>query len=186
MVYVEITDLMRLIIMKKFFFTFFVLAGFLSCKAQSKGSISLYGYKQAVLPGTIPKGVTDENGKEVEIEYKPRYNYFIYTASNARIYPVEIWINGQAYAVKTNEISQTPVEHFNPTGSPENGEKTILVPKTSKKVIQITLAPSISTQNAKAKTLSDTNELVLIYKQNGRSYYSSLKKIKELEAVAMY
>jgi len=171
--------------MKNILLSFFILTCFITCKAQSKGSITIYGYRQVVLPGTIPQDVMDDDGNRVKTAYKPRHNFFIYTASNSRIYPSEIWIDGQAYSAKTEMIAQTPVEYINPTSLPAD-KKIALVPKTSKKVMQLSLAPMIESKSmAKAKTLSKTNQLVVVYKQGGRSYYSVLKKFTELEPVAM-
>jgi hypothetical protein len=171
--------------MKKIFLSLLVLISFGSCKAQMKGTINLYGFKQAVLPGMIPGDIITEDGRTIEQPFKPKFNFFIYTASNARIYPMEVWLNGTAYSIQTEVVTSTPIEYVNPTSLPE-GKKTVLVPKTSKKVLKLTIAPPVEkTEHTKAKSLSKANELVLVYKQNGKFYYSALKSLKEIEPVAM-
>lgn len=124
----------------------------------------------------------DENGREVP--RKPQYNYFIYLASASKITPVELWINGQAYSVTVNNVFTTPVEYTNPT-SGDNKSK-LLVPKTNRRVLQ--LGPSVNkiqTPSQKGKTLSAKNELIVIYKANGKLYYKALSKMNELQAVNM-
>lgn len=176
---------MHLINMKNILLPFLIVLCCLVCTAQTQGSIALYGYKQAVLPGNIPSGEISEDGIEAKAIYEPKYNFFIYTASNFRIYPMEIWIKGNAYSAKTEIILTTPVVYINPTSLPAD-KKITLVPKTSKKVIKLSTAPAIEDKSmAKAKSLSKTNELVIIYKQGGKFYYVAAKKMVELEPVAM-
>lgn len=146
--------------------------------AQKEGASKVYGYKQKVMPGTIR---VDEYGREVQ--RKPQYNYFIYLASTSQVTPVEIWINGESYAPIVNNVSNTPVKYSHPTSG--NGEK-VLVPKTTRKVLQ--LSPSLNKIQKpvqQGKTLSAKNELVIIYKGNGKLYYKALSKLNELDALAM-
>jgi hypothetical protein len=171
--------------MKKLILSLFIAISFAACKAQSKGSVTVYGFKQAVLPGMIPGDIISEDGKRIEHPFKPKFNFFIYTASNGAIQPTEIWLNGQAYSVQSEQVAATPIEYTNPTNMPQP-KKTVLVPQTTKKVFKWTLAPSVeNSKNEKAKSIASANELVVVYKQNGRTYYSAVKSLKEIEPVAM-
>lgn len=146
--------------------------------AQTEGASKIYGYKQKVMPGTIR---VDENGRE--IQRKPQYNYFIYLASTSKVTPIEIWINGESHTPIVNKVATTPVKYTHPTsGEPEK----ILVPKTTRKVLQ--LSPSFNkTQNPSqtGKKLSTRNELVIIYKGGDKLYYKSVSKLNELDVLAM-
>jgi len=165
--------------MKQFYFLLMaVLISFFSF-AQVEGASKIYGYKQKVMPGTVR---VDENGREVP--RKPQYNYFIYLASTCKVTPIEIWINGEDYSVTVNSVSTTPVKYTNPTSG--DNKPQILVPKTTRRVLQ--LGPSLNNMQKpiqKGKTLSAKNELVVIYKGNGKLYYKTISKLSELDPVAM-
>lgn len=164
--------------MKQFYFLLATVILSTAAHAQKVGSAQLYAYRQAVLPGTVR---VDENGREVP--RKPQYNYYIYLASSAKIFPVEIWIDGQAYNVNA-AITFTPVEYTNPT-SVENKPK-VLVPKTSRKVWQLyPAAEKLNQMNAREKNLLDKNQLVVIYKCGNKIYYKTVSKFSELEPLAM-
>jgi hypothetical protein len=170
--------------MKRFIIPMLFLFAFVSCKAQSKGTVNLYGLKQAVLPGIIPGPITTDDGRVIEEEFKPKFNLFIYTASNNTITPVEVWLSGKRYSVKTESISKTPVEYTNPTSMPKPSVTTI-VPKTNKKVLKLTLSDTEGKSSLKNTSLAKANELVVVYKQGSKVYYVALKSIKEIEPVAM-
>jgi hypothetical protein len=165
--------------MKQFYFLLIAITFSVFSFAQTEGASKIYGYRQKVMPGTVR---VDDNGREVK---RPtQYNYFIYLASNTKVKPIEIWINGVAYSPIVNHVSTTPVEYINPTSG--DNKPNVLVPKTSKKVLQ--LSPSLNkiqrpTQNG--KSFSSKNELVIIYKGNGKLYYKVLPNLKELEVVHM-
>ena len=164
--------------MKQFYFLFIgILISFFSF-AQVEGASKVYGYKQKVMPGTIR---VDENGNAVP--KKSQYNYYFYLASSSKVTPAELWIDGEAYSVTSVEVKTTPVEYKNATG---NSNSKLLVPKTTRRVLQ--LSPSVDKlqkPNTKAKALSLKNELVIIYKGGGKSYYKTISKLGELEPLAM-
>ena len=165
--------------MKQFYFLLTAIIFSIAAYAQKTGSAQLYAYRQAVLPGTVR---VDDNGRE--FPRKPQYNYYIYLVSPAKVSPLEIWVDGQAYNVNTSNIAATPVEYTNPTTG-ENQSK-ILVPKSTKKVWQVHLAAEkIHEMNAQGKNLSDKNQLVIIYKCGNKIYYKTALKFSELEPLAM-
>lgn len=147
-------------------------------QAQTKGTIKIYGYKQPVVGGVAQRTIS-ENGKSNEAAVKPRFNYRIYTASSSNITPVELWINGKAFSV-SQSLVESPVIYTS-TNNPANPVSVILVPKTNKKVLQLGLEEPKRSASAKAKTWAKTNELVLIYKVNGRTFYQVMKRLEVME-----
>ena len=165
--------------MKYFYFLWIAILFSVLSFAQTEGASKIYGYKQRVLPGIVR---VDENGKEQRRQ--PQYNYFIYLASTTKVVPVEIWVNGEAYSVLVTSRSSTPVNYIHPN----SGDTTpkILVPKTTRKVLQLGPSSSkIQKPTTKGKTLSSKNELVVIYKGNGKMYYKTISKLDELEPLSM-
>lgn len=156
----------------------------LSAFAQTKGSGKLYGYKQAAPPGMIRKTI-DENGTEKAAPVKQNVNYYLYLVTSSRAYPSELWIKGEPFGVRLQTIEETPVEQTN-TNVRVSTAKKLLVPKTTQKVVQLIPAPMAGKAlSSKAKALSSANELVVLYKQNGKFYYQALPKMTELEAMAL-
>jgi hypothetical protein len=150
--------------------------------AQSEGASKLYGFKQVVIPGNIPKKIIEENGKEIKVEAKQHYNYFIYLVSSTSVTPTEIWLNGKAFSATAVSVS-SPVEYVNPT---EGNKTTVLVPGTNKKVLKISLSgEGLASPTSKGKSLASKNELVIIYKGGGKTYYKAAKKLTELDAAHM-
>jgi hypothetical protein len=170
----------------KHLFLFILTIGFTIISiAQTKGSAKLYGFKEPVTSGVAPSNIEDGNGKEIKNEAKSTFNYFIYLQTISRVYPSEMWINGVPYSVKVETIKSTPVKRDN-SNNPSQTTSTILVPKTTHKVVMLTPAPAINDKlSKKGRSLSKDNELVVVYKQAGKFYYSNLKKMKELEAAIM-
>jgi hypothetical protein len=164
--------------MKQFYFLLTALALSILSYSQTEGASKIYGYRQPIMPGTIR---ADKNGNQVRP--KPNYNYFIYLASTSKVSPVEIWIKGQAYSVTSAAVSSTPVEYKNPTSA--ESKSKILVPKTNRRVLQLNSSAALKNPTSKGKALSANNDLVIIYKGNGKLYYKTLSKFSELEAVAM-
>ena len=165
--------------MKQFYFLLIAINFSVFSFAQTEGASKIYGYKQKLMPGMVR---VDANGREVPRQ--PHYNYFIYLASTNKVTPVEIWINGEAYSPIVNAVSSTPVEYTNPTSG--DNKAIELVPKTTRKVLQV--GPSLNKMQKptqKGKSLSKKNELVIIYKWNGRWFYKTLTQLNELDAVHM-
>ena len=150
------------------------------CRAQTKGTVKLHAFKQSVAQGKAPE-VTDGP----QVSERQGKNYFIYAVSPSRIYPSEIWIEGERYGVSVTTITQTPVEQ----GDDRNigAPKKVLVPKTTQKVIQLVPIPAVEEKSfgANAKSQAKTNDVVLVYKQNGKFYYKALKRMSDLEGAYM-
>lgn len=152
------------------------------CFAQSKGSLTLYGFKQVVSGGVPPdRTQLPSNNQKV---YKGT-NYLLYATASFTFQPVEVWLGGVRYSVRTTNVP-TPVVYGDETniGSP----KKTLVPKNGQTVVQ--LIPIIFKGGkvrymSAAWRLSKNNELVVIYKQAGKIYFSSLRSLTVLDDGAM-
>jgi hypothetical protein len=93
-------------------------------------------------------------------------------------------MDGLLYSIKQEPV-QTPVEIIYENGLHE-AEKIILVPQTADTVIRILLSEKLPFKTpAIKKSSADTNELVIVYKMNGKLFTQSLKKIKGLRMDAM-
>jgi hypothetical protein len=154
-------------------------------EAQSS-SVKSYGYLQSITPGiTAGKDVTI-NGGEKEIKKEDKlYKYYIYLSvpPKARIIPVEVWIKGKRYPVTYQEVEEKPVTVTNSI-LPDHPKTTVLVPQTSRKVLEITPVPEDSATKTRSKASIQSkarkNELVIIYKNKGRTCSSVLKKFHQL------
>lgn len=156
--------------------------------AQTRSDVKIYGYMQPVIGGANPVNMPDESGSVKAEQRREKKNYYIYIAGPAgqRIYPTEIWIEGQQYSTRTASVT-SPVQITIHTGE-TNPKKKTLVARTSNKVYQIT--PSSSTpSSAKTLAVSETkstdNDVVISYKLGSKMYYAVLKKLSALEAAAM-
>jgi hypothetical protein len=164
--------------MRSFLFLLLTIQAFL-VGAQMKGSDKLYGYKEAVIPGMNPS-YTDENGGQKSGTIKSSSNYFIYVQSDARIYPSEMWVEGQPYSVAVTTVT-TPVERVDESQPASPVVKT-LVPKTTQRVIQLITSKAVHEKFSKiGKGLAEKNELVVVYKKGGKFYYISLASLTALE-----
>lgn len=154
--------------------------------AQAQNGVKLYGYAQSVTQGMAGKQL-DENGKVVKKTPAKLRNYFMYlsSASKNRMYPVEIWIKGERLGVKAEAVSTTPVTTVVDDGS-MNAKTIVLVPQTTSKVWLLTGTKGpLLKEFPKAKTLAETNELVLVYRLNGKFGYATLKEFQQLSDGAM-
>lgn len=167
--------------MKQLFFIMLLLSSILMTAAQEKGKVKLYGYYQPVSAGKSPE-MNAETGLRTSAGQGK--NYFLYAVSSSRVYPAEIWVEGARMGVTIKTITTTPVLHGDDAniGSP----KQELVPQTSQRVTQLVLTPAATEKNPgnKAKNLAQTNEVVLVYKQDGRFQYSVLQKLTRLGSAA--
>lgn len=167
---------------KVFLLLFLVFSTVISGKAQTKGNSKLYGYEQQVSGGASPDRSLEPGagtGKSA------RVNYFIYlaTSANSRVYPSELWIDGELYGAQVRTISKTPV--LLESNDPALNNR-VLVTKTTQKILQLVPTSSKGVKkSAKGTLLAKTNDVVMVYKQNGKFYYSVLPKLSGLESAAM-
>ena len=154
------------------------LLAVISCSAQT-GKAKLYAFSQPVIPGVNPGGTT-VSGEPETTTGNAGVNYFIYMSSSQRVYPSEIWIKGEPYSVRLTRVNQTPVVRDG-IGGP-----ITLVPKTSNSVWLLTPAPPIESKlSQKGRSLSANNDVVVVYRENGRFVHSVVKQMKEIEAIPL-
>ena len=147
-----------------------------SFSAFSQNGVTLYGFYQESLPGTIPKG-TDENGNTIPKKSAVDYIIYLKAPASSKITPVEIWIKGEQTLLQA-EKTKTPV-HIQSSGT---GNSTTLVPKTGSNVWKI--IPTSSTNYIKftrARDKAEVNDVVVVYKLKGKFYSATLKNLKRLE-----
>jgi hypothetical protein len=162
-----------------------VVINTLQVNAQIEGKAKLYGFKEPVSKGIAPQKTIDERGNESKATINQAFNYFIYMVSSSRVYPAEMWIQGQPYSVSLEMIKTTPVIRKN-YNNPSDPGLIELVPKTSDQVIMLKPAPAIQDKlTDKGRELSVNNELVVVFKQNGKFYYNTLRNLTVLEVAAL-
>ena len=168
--------------MKKIFIPFiFLLAFSINSNAQVK---KIYAYKQASIPGILPdySDETDiKDDKAKKTERKQNYNYWFYLSilKTDNITVTGLWISGKQYDVKTETVKDLPVKKIVFTGLEKN-DTTIMVPKTSNKIILVYPSGEKTADPKYALNFARTNELVIRYTRKGKTHYTTLKKIKEL------
>ena len=171
--------------MKKLYFLFLIA---ISLGGISQPRVKIYAYSQITTPGTIPKGVTDENGNRLNTKKEISVNYYIFASynSSAKIAFSEVWIKGKLYNSKIKKIDSTPVINVNET-IPDKPVKEELVPATKEKVLSI--VPAETKKSSLTKTswfikMTKHSELIVSYLYHGKKYFIMIKKIKMLEPIA--
>jgi len=148
-------------------------------------AVKVYAYEQEVMPGNIPKGVTDENGNPVPDKswIKTEYRIFFSHSKNYRIKPVLLFIKKKPFEIQSANSVVTPVEEMI-IADGSSGSKKSLVAKTSNKVLSIVkgneAAKKIYTPTL--QKMIGANEVVVVYEWKGKKYYAGSKKLKKLEA----
>lgn len=169
--------------MKPYFFFFILLSSALNSYSQT--GVKVYGYEREVMPGIVQVeseqklagDKTEGNRTEKNVEKSVNYIIYISSSSKSVITPVEMWIRGKRFNVMTQPVGKTPIILPNNTG-----KSTTLVAKTSNKVQQVLAVPFTNGKEfSLAKKKAALNELVVVYKQNGKYYSALLKKIKVLD-----
>lgn len=142
----------------------------------------LHAFKQASIPGIVPR--LPENENKPKEERKPDYNYWFYLEvqkkKNIRI--TGLWINGVCFDIKTDSIQNLPVKKIIYTGATGNDTLT-LAPETRHRVILVypaALANQSITVTKKTEELINRNELVIRYTCKGKIYYAKVKTIRLL------
>ena len=161
---------------------FVIASAFIQVKPPVKKT---YGYKQASIPGILPT-YSNENDVQPTPKTKPKqnYNYWFYLeiSTQEKINVTGLWISGIAHDIKAESINELPVKKIIFTGMDKN-DTTIMVPRTKNKVILIYPSGESkdTTINSKYITsLTSTNELVIGYVWKNKKYYTTVKKLKEL------
>ena len=156
---------------------FILLLPFICLTTYAQNGVRVYGFSQESLPGIIPKGTT-ESGGPVKKEIVPEYLIYL-SSTSAGALPVEVYIKGKPYSIKTTTAVRTPVVQKNNVG-----KSVTLVPAATGTVRQLTLThytPGKVFSRAKAK--ARIYDLVVVYRLKGTYYSATLKKLTKLEPV---
>jgi hypothetical protein len=162
-----------------------VLLLFSLASTSQTAKVKLYGYVQPVTGGVPPISQPDEKENHWEQKKSPRANYFIYLSfpKNQTIYPVELWIKGQAYNINV-EPALIPVEIIYDNGD-FKPEKITLVPAIKDSCVQLWISGTSEKSTTVKNSLTENNDLVVVYKLKGEFYTKVLKKIRQLQTATL-
>jgi len=169
---------------KKIFIPVFLLIIIVSGFTQVKPPVKrVYGYKQASIPGILPN-YSEENDINPLGKIKPKqnYNYWFYLEfpKTEKINITGLWISGIRHDIKSDTITDLPVKKIVFTGMEKN-DTTIMVPATKNKIILVYPSGESKSSDSKyALNLARLNELVIRYAWKNKIYYTTMKKLKEL------
>lgn len=174
--------------MKKWFIFLAALSVSILSIAQSKSPIvNGYAYQRASLPGTIPRGVTNEDGSQADRPIKPMITHFVYLEikTSQNIKPTTIWIRGKNYNLETEKITTVPLV-LDRQGI---GDKTLsdtLVKKTANNVFRIYPKGTLVTKASStiSKKINKQN-IVIEYYWKSKKYYYTIRAIKNLQPLAL-
>lgn len=165
-------------------FLFSLLFMTLTAAAQTRGGARLYGYRQPVVRGAAPDRVQEEGGSERATTRKEGNNYYLYLSAPARVVPQEMWINGTPYSVSYSPVPEKPVV-LSRSVVAVGVEEITLVPQTGDYVWKLTPAPPVEHKlTGVGRKLSQGAGLVVVYRQGGKLYYSTLKELQLLDAAS--
>jgi len=164
-----------------FIFLFIIPASaFIQVKPPVK---KIYGYKQASIPGILPN-YSEENDIKPTGKNKPKqnYNYWFYVElpKTEKINVTGLWITGIQHDLKSETVNNLPVRKIIFTGTDKN-DTTIMVPLSKNKIVLVYPSGESKLGDSKyALNLARLNELVLRYTWKNKTYYTTIKKLKEL------
>jgi hypothetical protein len=144
----------------------------------------VYAYKQATISGNIiandENDIKENNGSK-PTERKQNFNYWFYLSipKKEKVTITGLWIDGKQYKIKQDSISDLPVKKIIYTGLQKN-DTIIMAPVTSNKVILVYPEAEEKNNSKYALKYTKANELVIRYTWKNKTYYTSIKKIKEL------
>lgn len=163
----------------------FLILFFSACLFSFGQDVKLKAYVQSVLPGTVPRKVTDESGRPRQTPSGKNEQYYVYLlySKKTKVVPVEMWLNGKPFSILPRNVEKTPVE-IGDSNNPAGG-KTVAIPQTKDKVVQ--LKPSTYTDgksNYTTQQKAKANDVVVVYKINGKFRTVSLPHFVRLEPIA--
>ncbi|HEV8270863.1 MAG TPA: hypothetical protein VGQ04_06115 [Chitinophagaceae bacterium] len=169
---------------KKVFIPLILLLVLFSSFIQVKPPVKkVYGYKQSSIPGILPN-YSEENDIQPTGKSKPKqnYNYWFYIEflKTEKINITGLWVSGIRYDIKSDSITDLPVRKIIFTGMEKN-DTTVMVPVTKNKIILVYPSGESKIDDSKyALDLARLNELVVRYTWKNKIYYTTMKKLKEL------
>ena len=159
-------------------YKFFLLGLLLfSLVTYAQTGVKVYGFYQEQSPGTV--AVDPVTNQEIRPDLPKVYQLYLSVPKGSRVQVREVWVEGKRLSAKPEAVS-SPVLFT----SPGTGQKETLIGKTGNTVYRLeTSEPATKVANARGKSLSAANRLVIVYTLNGTLRYASLKSLKRLEPV---
>lgn len=168
---------------KKIFIPVFLLIVIVSGFTQMKPPLKkVYGYKQVSIPGII-SNKNEENDTQPSGKTKQNYNYWFYLEfpKTEKVNITGLWISSIRHGIKKDTITDLPVRKIIFTGLGRN-DTTIMVPATKNRILLVYPSGESKKENSKYELkLASLNELVVRYVWKKNTYYTSVKKLKELD-----
>ena len=146
-----------------------------------------YAYQRTTLPGTIPKGVVDEQGREVKRPAKHMVTQYFYleTRPGESFDLQRIWVKGKPYEVKMKTVEQTPVL-IAKTSVGSKYRSDTLVKQTRNNVMKLNVQQPIDMKaGSKLARKIKRSDIVVEYSWNGKVLYFEIDTIKILEPLAL-
>lgn len=149
--------------------------------------IKLHAYQRSTLPGMVPGGVVNEDGKMVEARPRINTTYYLYleTPVKKKLDISTIWINGEAYNADVDTVQSKPVViGKTPVGNLQRTDTLVrntphtllqLKPKQKKEI----------TPTEKIRSILERHDVMVEFAIGRRKYYSSQEEIKKLEPLAL-
>ena len=167
---------------KKFFVSvaYCLLIASIAGNAQVK---KVYAYKQASIPGIIigseETDIKEKNDKKEEAVQNFNYWFYLSVAKKEKVTITGLWIGGRQYGIKSESITSSPIQRIIYTGIEKN-DTTVIVPFTTNKIILVYPSGIMAGVSKNTLSYARQNELVIRYSWKGKTYYTTVKKIKEL------
>jgi len=145
-----------------------------------------YAFQRSTFPGTIQKGVTNENGTQTERPVKPIITNFIYAEMKPAqtVKPTAIWIRGKGYTVeieKTTGPVIVPKQGLGGTPIPDT-----LVKETKNSLYRIQPKNLLSEKPpSKISKKMNQKNVIIEYYWKGKKQYYTIKDIKNLPPLAL-
>lgn len=171
---------------KRTVFTLLFVAIAFLLQAQS-GDVRLYGFKKRAAGGMQKRGDIEEGGKLIKTKPAEVFQYTIWlvTESRMRIYPVQLWIRGEAFSVKADWIPAAQLLQ-NENDAYRYYEKLKTVVTKAGGAWKLTPLPLVTDKSGeRAKALAVENDVVALYKLAGKVRYGVLKKFTELDEAVL-
>ena len=169
--------------MKKRAFIFLICLSIISANSSAQVK-KVYAYKQATISGNIiandENDIKENNGSK-PAERKQNFNYWFYLSipKKEKVTITGLWIDGKQYEIKVDSITDLPVKKIIYTGLQKN-DTIIMAPITTNKIFLVYPNGTKNNDSKYALKYTKANELVIRYTWKNKTYYTTIKKIKEL------
>lgn len=148
--------------------------------AQKPPVTKVHAYARYSTAGAAPASIPGENGANIKKMSTTIANYsiFIETKKGVSVTIKKLWIEGKAYKIKKEVLSESPVL-FKQQGIGNQYQTDTLVPKTANSIWKIVPNGLLEGMAPLAKNKRG-NALVLEYSWKGRNYVYTAKEWKKL------